>query len=161
VNTWKVILATMLIFGTGVVTGGLLVRHAGGIHNRRPQPHPIPTMRPTPAATPGVLRIEFLRRLERELDLTQDQREPVDRILKEGQERMKKLMEGIEPRRREEYKQTIEEFRRVLTPAQRARFDDLLKQQQQRAREQRKPAAPRERPAPEPPPGIGAARTNS
>jgi hypothetical protein len=27
VNNWKVILATIVIFGTGVITGGLLVHH--------------------------------------------------------------------------------------------------------------------------------------
>lgn len=151
----------MLIFGTGVVTGGLMVRHVGGTHNRRPQPHPATAVRPAQPPSPGVMRIEFLRRLERELDLTKDQREPIDKVLKDGQERMKKLMEGIEPRRREEFKKTIEEFRAVLTPDQRARFDDLLKQQQQRAREQRKPAPQREHPTPELPPGAASPATNS
>ncbi len=107
------------------------------------------------------MRIDFLRRLERELDLTQEQREPIDKILKDGQERMKKLMDTVEPRRREEFKKTIEEFREVLTPEQRARFDDLLKQQQQRAREPRKPAPPKEHPAPVTPPGNSAPATNS
>ena len=99
--------------------------------------------------------------MERELKLTAEQREPIDKILKEGQERMKKLMETVEPRRREELKKTIEEFRAVLTPEQQKRFDGLLKQQQQRAREQRKAAPPRERPAQNPPPGNTPAGTNS
>ena len=37
-NSWKVILATMVIFGTGVVTGGLLVgmrRSMAGIAGRQ------------------------------------------------------------------------------------------------------------------------------
>jgi Spy/CpxP family protein refolding chaperone len=92
------------------------------------------------------MRIDFLRRMERDLDLAPEQREPIDKILKEGQERTKKIMETVEPRRREEFKRTIEEFREVLTPEQRKRFDELVKQQQQRAREQRKAAPPRERP---------------
>jgi Spy/CpxP family protein refolding chaperone len=107
------------------------------------------------------MRIEFLRRMERALDLTPEQREPIDKLLKEGQERTKKLMETVEPRRREEFKKTIEEFRAVLTPEQRQRFDDLVKQQQQRAREQRKAAPPRERPPENPPPGHPPAATNS
>ena len=159
-NTWKVILATMVIFGTGVVTGGLLVRYAEHGRERRPGhvanvAHPA---QPTPA---GVMRIEFLRRMERELDLTPEQREPIDKVLKEGQERTKKLMETVEPRRREEFKRTIEEFREVLTPEQRKRFDDLVKQQQQRAREQRKAAPPREHPPQGPPVGNAPAATNS
>jgi Spy/CpxP family protein refolding chaperone len=161
VNTWKVILATMLIFATGVVTGGLLVRHSERARNHRPQLHPAGAVRPAQPASPGVMRIDFLRRLERELDLTREQREPIDKILKDGQERMKKLMDTVEPRRREEFRKTLEEFRAVLTPDQRAHFDELLKHQQQRAHEQRKSAPTRERPAPVPPPGIAPPATNS
>ncbi len=145
VNSWKVILATMVIFGTGVVTGGLLVQHAGlGREHRQPRPsgavHPA---QPTPA---GLMRTDFLRRMQGELDLTPEQHEQIDKILKEGQQRTKKLMEIVEPRRREEYKRTLEEFRAVLTPEQRKRLDGIVKQQQQRAREQRKAAPPHERP---------------
>ncbi len=133
----------MVIFGTGVVTGGLLVHHAQGGRDRHPQ-RLIGALRPTQPLSPGVMRIEFLRRMERELKLAPEQREPIDKILKEGQERMKKLMETVEPRRREEYKRTLEEFRNVLTPEQRQRFDAVLKQQQQRSRDQRKAAPSRE-----------------
>ncbi len=140
----------MVIFGTGVVTGGLLVNFAQRGQGRHPQRSGA-VARPQQPVSPGVMRIEFLRRVERDLALTPAQREPVDKVLREGQERMKKLMETVEPRRREEYKRTVEEFRAVLTPEQRKRLDALLKQQQQRAREQRK-AAPREHP----PQGIPA-----
>jgi Spy/CpxP family protein refolding chaperone len=50
----------------------------------------------------------------------------------------------------------MEEFRAVLTPEQGKRFDELVKQQQQRAREQRKAAPPKEHPLQSP-----AANTNS
>jgi Spy/CpxP family protein refolding chaperone len=160
VNTWKVILATMVIFGTGVVTGGLLVRYAEHGRDRRPQ-RPVAVVHSAQPTLAGVMRIEFLRRMERELDLTPEQREPIDQILKQGQERMKKLQETVEPRRREEFKKTIEDFRTVLTPEQRKRFDELVKQQQQRAREQRKAASPKERPPQSPPPGSPQAATNS
>jgi hypothetical protein len=160
VNTWKVILATMVIFGTGVVTGGLLVRHVERGRDRRP-PHTANAARPTQPSSPGVMRFEFLRRMQGELDLAPAQREPIDKILKEGQDRMKKIMETVEPRRREALQRTVEEFRGVLTPEQQKRFDDLLKQQQQRAREQRKAGPPRERPPQSPPPGIPPTGTNA
>ena len=158
-NSWKVILATMVIFGTGVVTGGLLVRHAGPSREHR-QPRPniaVHNPQPSPA---GMMRIDFLRRMERELDLAPAQREPIDKILKEGQERTKRIMETVEPRRREEFKRTIEEFRAVLTPDQRKRFDEIVKQQQQRAREQRKAASLRDHVPQSPPIGNAPGATN-
>jgi Spy/CpxP family protein refolding chaperone len=160
VNSWKVILATMVIFGTGVVTGGLLVRHTGPARDRRPARNPGAT-HPTQLSPAGVMRFEFLRRMQQELDLKPEQREQMDRVLKDGQERMKKLTETIEPRRREEYKKTVEAFRTVLTPEQQERFDEIVKQQQQRAREQRKATPPREHPQQTPPPAAPAGATNT
>ena len=136
-NQWKIILATMLIFGTGVVTGGLLVRH---VEHRVFRPHPYNgggTNRPAPGAqvglppaSAGFLRIELLKRLARELDLNQEQRERIDKILKESQERTRTLMEPIAPQLRAEVLRTKAQFREALTPEQQARFDELLKLQQ-------------------------------
>jgi hypothetical protein len=130
----------MVIFGTGVVTGGLLVHHAQPTREHRPQRSG--AVRPAQPSPAGAMRLEFLRRIESELNLAPEQRAPIERILKEGQDRTKKIMETVEPRRREEFKKTVEAFRAVLTPEQRTRLDAMMKQQQQRAREQRK-AAPR------------------
>ena len=149
----------MVIFGTGVVTGGLLVRQADHGLERRPQ-RAGSLVHPAQGGPAGMMRIEFLRRMERELNLTSAQRDPADRILKDGQDRMKKLMDTVEPRRREEYKRTMEEFQAVLTPEQHKQFDELVKQQQQRAREQRKAAPPRDHLPQNPPIGNAPAATN-
>jgi len=141
VNTWKVILATIIIFGAGVVTGGLLVRNTA--LTQIPQPPPVaPANRVFLPAPAGVVRVEFLRRAERELNLTRDQREQIDKLISASQERTKKLMEPVTPKIREELQQTKDQFLAVLTPEQRARFEELLKQQQrqqQRLREQHRP----------------------
>jgi len=142
VNTWKVILATMVIFGTGVVTGGLLVRHSE-LHRFRP-PRVAGLPRPAQPSSPGGSRIELLRRVGRELNLTPEQRERVDKIISASQERAKKIMEPVTPKMREEVQRTKDELREVLTPEQRMRFDELLKQQ--RPHEQHRPVPPRERP---------------
>jgi Spy/CpxP family protein refolding chaperone len=146
VNSWKVILATMVIFGTGVVTGGLLVHYSERV--RTPRPPRVPAMnRPAQLPNAGVVRLDFLRRAGRELQLTPEQRERLDKIIKESQERTRKVMS---PYLREELQRTRTEFREVLTPEQRPKFDELLKhqqqQQQQRARDQRHPPAPGQRP---------------
>jgi len=134
----------MVIFGTGVVTGGLLVRNSQRIQILPPQANPN-FQRPTQMnQAPGVSRVEFLRRVEHDLPLTPDQREQIEKILAASQERTRKLMEPVTPHMREEVQRTREEFRQVLNPDQRVRFDDLWKQQQ-RPRDQRRQVPPRER----------------
>ena len=156
-NTWKVIVATIVIFGTGVVTGGLLVLHSEQMRG----PRGSRVVRQAQPASAGGSRFEFLRRAERELNLTPDQREQVDNIIRASQERVRKIQEPVTPKMREELQQTKVEFRGVLTPEQRERFDELVKQQQ-RPREPRRPAAlpQRERPAAAPPTGAPSAATN-
>jgi hypothetical protein len=137
VNTWKVIFATVVIFGAGVVTGGLLVKYSVVQNPPRPRSQ---NNRPIQTISAGGIRIEFLRRVERDLNLTSGQREQVDKILAASQERSKKIMEPVTPKIREELQQTREQFRGILNPEQKIRFDELLKQQQQQhQREQRHP----------------------
>ena len=139
-NTWKVILVTMVIFGTGVVTGGLLVRNSERVR----QPHPEQKARVNRTGqSPGGMRLEFLRRAQRDLNLSPAQREQVDKILKESQERTRKVMEPVSPLLRQEVERARAEFTKVLTPEQKARFAEIMKQQQ-RAREAREK---RDRPA--------------
>jgi Spy/CpxP family protein refolding chaperone len=139
VNTWKVIFATVVIFGAGVVTGGLLVKYSVQTPPRKPYG---PANRAVAPISAGGLRIEFLRRVERDLTLTADQREQIDKIITASQERSKKLMEPIQPKIREELQQTREQFRAVLNPEQKIRFDELLKQQQQQQQRQREQHRP-------------------
>jgi hypothetical protein len=124
VNTWKVILATMVIFGAGVVTGGLLVRLTA-LKPAKPSHANVPS-RSIPTA-PGVTRVELLRRAERELDLTPEQREKADKLISASQERTKKIVEPIAPKIRDELKQTRDQFRALLTADQQTRFDDMVK----------------------------------
>jgi len=129
VNTWKIILATMLIFGTGVVTGALVVRNSD--RGQGPlRPRNISQARPVGTFSPGGLRLEFLRRAQRDLDLNPEQRERIDKLLKESQERTRKIMEPVAPDLRAELQRTKEEFQQVLTPEQRMRFEELMKKQQ-------------------------------
>ena len=137
-NTWKVIFATVVIFGAGVLTGGLLVKYSVQTPSRPQHPQ---GNRVQPISA-GGLRIEFLRRVERDLNLSPDQKEQIDKIFSASQERSKKLMEPIQPKIHEELQQTREQFRAVLNPEQKMRFDELLKQQQQqRQRDQHRPPA--------------------
>lgn len=117
-NNWKVILATVVIFGAGVVTGGLLVghvensrlgmvRHASpkGSNSARAKPH-----------VPEMLHHSFLQRLDAELHLTRKQHAAIQKIMNEGQNQMRKAVQDARL-----------EIREVLTREQRKRFDELVR----------------------------------
>jgi hypothetical protein len=119
VSTWKVILATLVIFGAGVITGGLLVKQV-----TKP-----------PSAPQPFLRAEMLFRMTRSLDLTPDQRGRIENILRASQERTRILFDLLRPEFNEETRKVNELIRAELTPAQRGEFERLLTQQPRRPAE--------------------------
>jgi len=130
VNDWKVIptivLATVLIFGAGVVTGGILVDYVKQGRPRMAAKHPTAPAPVNPAPTnnsafapirpPQILSKDFLQRLEGELHLTKDQHEAVQKIINDNQNQMRKVVQDARL-----------EIREALTPGQRQQFDELMK----------------------------------
>lgn len=132
-NNWKVIptivFATVLIFGAGVFSGGILVNYVK-------QPHPRPAAKRSPANSqtnafsaanltnpggkplrpPEILGKDFLQRLDGDLQLTRDQHDAIQKIISEGQNEMRKVVQDARL-----------EIREVLTPEQRTQFDELVK----------------------------------
>jgi hypothetical protein len=155
VNTWKVILATLVIFGTGVVTGGLLVTHSERVkqrqfwvqnraeRNRPIRPEPREPNLPPPGASnpmsepggrqpnvlPAMLRLDLLQRIERHMDLTTGQREKIEEILREGQEHTRQIMEPVQSELQKQMRTTRDRIRDVLTEEQQRRFDELMRPQ--------------------------------
>jgi hypothetical protein len=140
VNTWKVILATLVIFGAGVITGGLLVTYSDNAMRRSHKVvMPDKEKRVAPAAPnaarelrvplpPNILlRKDFLERLDHELKLDAEQRDHIEKILGEGQERIKALTQKFEPQVHEELAETREKIRAELKPGQQDLFTELLK----------------------------------
>jgi len=124
VNNWKVIFATIIIFGTGVVTGGLLVNHVRSPEHRGNAHHaPVAATNAAAAANatnqpvhlPEVLSKPFLHKLDSLLTLSTNQYTAVEKTIGEGQNQMRKLMQDVRQRIREE-----------LTPAQRKQYDELV-----------------------------------
>lgn len=131
-NDWKVIptiaLTTVLIFGAGVFTGGFLVNSFKPVHNNTGKKNlraenPVPTnstsassQKPPNARLPELLSKAFLQRLDDELHLTSEQHEAVQKIINEGQNQMRKVMQDSRL-----------EIREVLTPDQQKQFDELVK----------------------------------
>ncbi len=126
-NNLKVIFATVVIFGAGVITGGLLVNY---VHNSRPKAFHKPAVDVRPPLTNAVARVpeapklkapeilnrQFLQRLNEELHLTPEQHEAILKIINEGQNQVHKVIQDSRL-----------EIREVLTPEQRRSFDDLVK----------------------------------
>ena len=125
-SSWKVIFAVMVIFGCGVVTGSLLIQQ------HRPEPvstpeHPAAAPKNPPAPPWQLQRLDFLKRIEKQLDLTPEQREHIDKIMHDSQERTKVVWDQIAPQMRDELNTVREEIRGELNADQQKKFEQLLK----------------------------------
>lgn len=131
-NSWKVILATVVIFGAGVLTGGLLVAH---IERSRPHPPHHPPENAQHAETPPFNRTnnmprprspeslskQFLQQLDDELQLTPEQHDKIAKILSSGQEQMRQVMQDNRRKVRAE-----------LTEEQQKKFEEMTKRMPRR-----------------------------
>jgi hypothetical protein len=190
VNVWKIVCATLVIFMAGIVTGVVLVR-LGEREPRpwlrstrlvNPQPGPGNSMPPHqmnpdrpggPAGGPNSAANrdrEFVQLLERQIQISPEQRAQIVKILADGQDRIRELRQNIEPEIRREMQKSREQIQALLTEAQREQFRRLMPQRPPRRndatnqppterrvrdRENRRmppPDAFDEAPRPEPPP---------
>lgn len=139
-SPWKVILATLVIFIAGLVTGAVgvkgLLKPTGPGNRYEPM-------------QPWMLRENFRAELDRRLDLTPEQNARIEKVMHEGQERVKEIWSLVGPEMQAELRAVREEMRRELTPEQRRRFDDLMRARKVRPLEMERP--PRERPLRPPP----------
>jgi len=131
VKEWKVILATLVLFSSGVVTGGLLVHLTSG-KPARVRPVTMPGLVP-PNVRDNVRpftqeRFDYIRRLTHQLELNPEQAAKIEKALSESQHRTKAVWESVQPRMNEELRKAREQIRDVLTPEQRQKFDEMNKQ---------------------------------
>ncbi len=128
---WKVILAAVLIFVSGVVTGALGWR---AVISRSPSAH----ARPMP---PSILDAKFdaLRHMQDALDLSPTQTERIDAILQSGRKRMRQVWEtSCQPQIREEMHRVHEQICAELNSDQRARYEELVKRARERHLQERR-----------------------
>jgi Spy/CpxP family protein refolding chaperone len=127
VSPWKVILATMVIFACGVITGAMVTRTVA----IKTEEHPMAASNaPTRMAAGPVWqmqRAEFFKRLDKELNLTAEQHDQIGKILKASQERTQPLWVQIAPQMDAELKKVREEIRGTLTPEQRKKFVEMMR----------------------------------
>lgn len=123
-NNWKVIFATAVIFGAGVLTGGLLVNFVQRSERVPFHSESAARVRATAGHTeqntrphlPKSLSRQFLQKLDKALKLTPKQRESVRKIIGEGQGQICKAIRDARS-----------EICKVLTPRQRKKFEELIK----------------------------------
>src|SRR5262249_20332555 len=118
VKIWKVILAALVIFAAGVMTGGL----TGRLKSTEPLPPPA-----TVSFGPLRQRGDLLDRMQRQLYVTADQRQRIESILHENHEHMKQLWDSIAPQAQEEHRRVRERIRAELKPEQQKRFEEMLR----------------------------------
>jgi Spy/CpxP family protein refolding chaperone len=82
---------------------------------------------------PARFQQALLKRLTRELDLREDQRQRVEELLRETGQEFVRLREEIGPRFREIRERSREKMRAVLSPEQQAKFEALEKEWGRRA----------------------------
>ncbi|HMP83038.1 MAG TPA: hypothetical protein PKA41_10095 [Verrucomicrobiota bacterium] len=140
-NAWKVILATLVIFGAGVVTGALTVKQPwrGALTQSALPSSPKASQHPevSPRGTnrvafnpPGPLmglRKDFLKNMERELHLTEEQREKIEKILNDGQAETHKLWETVAPGIKVCWSKVKNNIRAELNEEQKKQFEEFMK----------------------------------
>ena len=137
-NSWKIIPAAVVIFGAGVITGGLLVNYVEqprlqAIHspsvkedegnsrlpaNNRDHDQPRP---------PEMLGRQFVQQLDGALHFTPEQRAAITKIVADGQERNRELWTNVAPQMHKVLQDVRQQIREQLTPDQRKQFEALLK----------------------------------
>ncbi len=135
-NNWKVIFAAVVIFGAGVITGGLLVNYVKQSGSKQAsaskpvsasEPHFTQTNTIHPAdfskiRPPEILSKQFLQKLNDEMRLSPEQREAVQKIIGESQNQIRKTIQDARL-----------EIREVLSVEQQKQFDELIKRQYKKA----------------------------
>jgi Spy/CpxP family protein refolding chaperone len=111
-----VVLATVVIFSTGLLTGVVLVRQMA------------PRSTPPPPRFAGPRWQQFMYQAQGELELTPEQHQRLTTILRESQERARTLAGG-------EFRKVREQIQAELSPAQKEKFERLLKERQRQMRE--------------------------
>jgi Spy/CpxP family protein refolding chaperone len=128
VSPWKVILATMVIFVCGVVTGALVIKTQGW----RPA-SPAGAGRIYSIGPPGRAPVDdVVRRLKVSLDLTTNQCDKIARIMQDSQATNAAIRKGIAPLLQKEVDRAHQAITNFLTPEQQIKYAELLKEQDQR-----------------------------
>ena len=127
-DQWKAILATLLIFGSGVGTGHLLTRQTvpetpAPPQNGTPEFQPQSSGKETRPAGPVFFRSSGY--LDRHLELSEEQKNQLRELTKQSRQRIFEFGEPFREQLREEHRDLQKQIRGILTPEQTRTFDNL------------------------------------
>ncbi len=141
-NSWKIILATIVIFGAGVTTGGLLVSHVDRAGRMTRRPPGDPGIRPPGGEhepgrgmgmelprprQPDLLNTNFVKRLDDALKLTAEQRNAIEKIIAEGQDQNHSIWTNNAEQMRRVMQDVRHRLHDALAPDQQKQFDELMR----------------------------------
>lgn len=119
--------AALSLLVCGIVIGAL------GTFVVLQRPHPLDGMRPPPQQPPPPQPPPFTREMEERLDLSDDQRQQIQAILRDSREESEAIRRELRPRLEKNLEATQDRIGAVLTPGQHKTFDELVRQDARRA----------------------------
>ena len=143
------IAAALSLLVCGIVIGAL------GTFVVLSRPHPLDGMRPPPQQPPPQQRPPFTREMEERLNLSENQRQKIQAILRESRDESEAVRRELRPRLEKNLKTTQDRIGEILTPEQHKTFDELVRQDARRAQRYFLEGPP---PPPGPPPDDGPPR---
>ena len=127
VNAWKPILAALVIFAAGVVTGGFVMDIGAPKPPRSfPREHGMRGMEHRPGSMMEGQLNWLMKRIKRDLNLTDDQAAKVESAFTASRDEMKTCWEEMQPRMRASTEKLKEKLRGDLTEEQLAKFEKYL-----------------------------------
>jgi hypothetical protein len=136
VSHWRIVVAALVIFGAGVLTGAVGTGLASRVARERrvvarPQTNGTPAglnlERALPKVrNPGAFRLEQLSRLARELNLTPEQLSSLEVLVGSTESRLRDIWKPVLPGAKSEVDDFDRRLQEILSPEQRARMAQML-----------------------------------
>lgn len=129
-NILRVILATIVIFGTGAVSGYFIGKNKASLNAMAsPQTASIRGTNSAPPMERG--RRSMMDRMQRDLNLSDEQRKTISAIFAASRERSRELWKEIKDPMDSEVKRVHEEVKAVLTAEQAGKFEEINKRRRE------------------------------
>jgi len=137
VNILRVILATLVIFGTGAMSGYFIGKKQG-LQSAIGLPAVAATNSNSSAPPLDRGRRSMLDRMQKDLTLSDEQRKTIAKIFADSRDRSRALWKEIKEPMDNEVKRVHEEIKAVLTPEQSKKFEEISQHHQESFRNKKR-----------------------